>query len=135
MRPELRTCYARSGAVEIAYQVAGDGVPVVWTPGFISHVELNWESPFYRRGLERVTRFARMVTFDKRGTGLSDRSTEFGSLEERMDDIRAVMDAAGFERCSLFGTSEGGPLSILFAATYPGRVEKLVLYGTYARTA
>lgn len=127
--------YAQSGAATIAFQVTGEGPPLVWVPGFISHVDMNWESPFYRHGLERVSRFARVATFDKRGTGLSDRSVDFGSLEERMDDIRAVMDAAGFARCVLCGFSEGGPLSILFAATYPERVEKLVVYGSYARLA
>lgn len=135
MLPKPDIAYAQSGSVAIAYQVTGEGAPLVWVPGFISHVDMNWESPFYRHGLERASRFARVATFDKRGTGLSDRSVNFGSLEERMDDIRAVMDAVGFERCSLCGFSEGGPLSILFAATYPERVEKLVVYGSYARLA
>jgi class 3 adenylate cyclase len=128
-----QTRYAQSGRVSIAYQVAGDGVPLVWVPGFISHAEMNWEIPPFAHALERMVRFARFAVFDKRGIGLSDRSVDFGSIEERMDDIRAVMDAVGFERASIFAISEGGPLSILFAATYPERVDKLVLYGSFAR--
>jgi pimeloyl-ACP methyl ester carboxylesterase len=133
MSERVQTAYAHSGRVSIAYQTAGEGVPVVWVPGFISHVEMNWDIPPFGHALERVVRFARIVVFDKRGTGLSDRSVNFGSIEERMDDIRAVMDAVGLERASVFAISEGGPLSILFAATYPERVDKLVLYGTFAR--
>ena len=133
MPPKVETGYAKSGRVTIAYQIAGRGVPVVFVPGFVSHIEENWDAAPYRRALERATRFARLVMFDKRGTGLSDRSVDFGSLEDRMDDIRAVMDAAGIERASVIGMSEGGPLSVLFAATYPSRVDKLVLYATFAR--
>ncbi len=132
MDPLPETRYTRSGDVTIAYQVFGDGVPVVWVPGFISHVELNWETPFFGGAFRRSARYARVATFDKRGTGLSDHTAAFGSLEERMDDIRAVMDAVGFERATIGGMSEGGPLAILFAATYPERVEKLLLYGTFA---
>lgn len=127
------TQYTRSGDVTIAYQRWGSGAPIVWVPGFISHVELNWEAPFFAHALKRGGEYAEMVSFDKRGTGLSDHAVEFGSFEERVDDIRAVMDAVGFERASVGGMSEGGPLAILFAAMYPERVDKLFLYGTFAR--
>ena len=111
---------------------------MVWVPGFISHVELNWESywglpGFFAHLFERLSRFVRVVTFDKRGTGLSDHAAPFGSFEDRMDDIGAVMDAEGIERAVVGGISEGGPLALLFAATYPRRVDKLALYGTFAR--
>ncbi len=129
--PEVR--FAKSGDVSIAYVDVGDGPPLVFVPGFISHVELNWQVPFLGPLLERLAGVFRLVTFDKRGTGLSDRTIGFGTLEERMDDVRAVMDAAGLERASLFGISEGGPLSSFFAAEYPERVEKLALYATYGR--
>ncbi len=130
---KIETGYAKSGHVTIAYQTAGAGLPMVFVPGFVSHVEENWQSAPYRRSLERATRFGRLITFDKRGTGLSDRSVDFGSIEQRMDDIRAVMDRVGVERATLTGMSEGGPLAILFAATYPRRVDKLILYATFAR--
>ena len=129
--PDVR--FAKSGEVSIAYVDVGDGPPLVFVPGFISHVELNWQVPFLAPMLERLASTFRLVTFDKRGTGLSDRTIGFGTLEERMDDVRAVMDAAGLDRASLLGISEGGPLAIFFAAQYPERVEKLALYGTYAR--
>jgi pimeloyl-ACP methyl ester carboxylesterase len=129
--------YARcAGDIDIAYKVMGDGpIDIVYVPGFVSHLDLIDDAPFYCHTLDDMARFARVVTFDKRGTGLSDRSLGFGSLADRMDDIRAVMDAAGIERAALFGVSEGGPLAILFAATYPDRVTKLCLYGTFARAA
>jgi class 3 adenylate cyclase/alpha-beta hydrolase superfamily lysophospholipase len=131
IQPEIR--YARSGDVDIAYFVIGDGpVDVVFVSGFISHLELLWEVSTFRHMYEELASFTRLVCFDKRGTGLSDRNVSFGSLAERMDDIRAVMDAAGMESAALFGVSEGGPLAMLFAGTYPERVTKLVLYGTYA---
>jgi pimeloyl-ACP methyl ester carboxylesterase len=129
------TQYARSGDVTIAYQDWGGGTPIVWVPGFISHVELNWESPFFARAFTRAAEYAHMVTFDKRGTGLSDHTADFGSLEQRADDIRAVMDAVGLERAVVGGMSEGGPLAIMFAATFPERVEKLVVYASFARFA
>jgi pimeloyl-ACP methyl ester carboxylesterase len=94
---------------------------------------LNWEAPFFARAFERAGAFARSVTFDKRGTGLSDHTADFGSFEDRVDDIRAVMDAVGLERANVGGMSEGGPLALLFAATFPERVQKLVLYGSFAR--
>ena len=127
------TQYALSGDVAIAYQVFGSGpLDLVITPGAVSHVELQWENRHAARFLERLARFARVLIFDKRGTGMSDRVAT-GTLEERMDDVRAVMDAAGSERAALFGVSEGGPLSILFAATYPARTQALLLFGTFAR--
>ena len=129
--------YARcAGGIDVAYKVMGDGpIDIVYVPGFVSHLDLIDDVPFYCHPLDDMARFARVVTFDKRGTGLSDRSLGFGSFADRMDDIRAVMDAAGIERAALFGVSEGGPLAILFAATYPDRVTKLCLYGTFARAA
>src|SRR5215216_2946735 len=118
--PETR--YARSGDLSIAYQVFGEGpIDLVFVFGFISHVELAWESPWLRGVLERFAGFARVLWFDKRGIGLSDRSLGLGTQEDRMDDIRAVMDAVGSERAAIVGLSESGPLSILFAATYPER--------------
>jgi class 3 adenylate cyclase len=126
--------YAQSGELSIAYQVFGEGdLDLVFVPGFISHGDLAWESPVLGDLFRRFGSFARVITFDKRGTGLSDRSLGFGTVEDRMDDIRAVMDAAGCERAALVGISEGGPLTIMFAATYPGRASSLVLWGTSAR--
>jgi class 3 adenylate cyclase len=131
-----RTRYARSGDVAIAYQVAGEGpLDVVFVPGFISHVELGWELPWFGAIWRRLASFARLIVFDKRGTGLSDRGDRMPTLEERMDDVRAVMDAAGSERAALFGVSEGGPMSLLFAATHPQRTTGLVLWGSFARVA
>jgi len=126
--------YATSGDLRIAYQEFGDGdLELVFVPGFISNLDLAWENSLFAPIFERLGSFARCVVFDKRGTGLSDRDLGFGSLGERMDDIRAVVDAAGLERPAIFGISEGGPLSLLFAAAYPDRVSALVLYGTMAR--
>ena len=126
--------YAKSDGVSIAYQVTGDGpIDLVLVPGFVSHLELDWEDPRSGYFLERLGSFARLIRFDKRGTGLSDRPGGVPDLETRMDDMRAVMDAVGSERVAAFGYSEGGPMSILFAATYPERTTSLVLYGTYAR--
>ncbi len=131
--PETR--YAKSGNVNIAYQVVGDGpFDLIHVPPFVSNLELQWEDPTERRYFERLASFSRLIMFDKRGTGLSDR-VAVATLEERMDDLRAVMDAAGSERAAIYGGSEGGALSILFAATYPERVSALVLYGAYARLA
>jgi pimeloyl-ACP methyl ester carboxylesterase len=126
--------YAKSGDVNIAYQVTGEGsLDLVLVSGFVSHLEYDWEEPRSAHFLARLGSFSRLIRFDKRGTGLSDRPGGLPDLETRMDDVRAVMDAAGSERAALFGYSEGGPMSILFAATYPERVEALVLYGTYAK--
>jgi class 3 adenylate cyclase len=132
VQPEIR--YAQSGELSIAYQVVGDGgLDLVFVPGFISHADLAWQAPLFSKFFRRFGSFARMITFDKRGTGLSERTLGFGSAEDRMDDIRAVMDAAGCDRAALVGISEGGPLATLFAATYPERVSALVLWGTFAR--
>jgi class 3 adenylate cyclase/pimeloyl-ACP methyl ester carboxylesterase len=131
--PETR--YAKSGDVHVAYQVFGNGpVNLVFVPGFVSHIENYWEQPDLARWLLRLGSFARVAMFDKRGTGLSDRGSEVPSLDQRMDDARAVMDAVGMERAVLFGVSEGGPLATLFAATHPDRCRGLVLYGTFARS-
>jgi class 3 adenylate cyclase len=126
--------YARSGDVSVAYQVTGDGpIDLVLVPGFFSHLEIDWEHPGSARLFERLGSFVRLIRFDKRGTGLSDRAVGLPDFEARMDDVRAVMDAVGSEAAVLFGYSEGGPLSILFAATYPRRARGLVVYGTYAK--
>jgi class 3 adenylate cyclase len=130
--PETR--YAKSGDVHIAYQVSGDGpLDVVLVPGFISNVELAWDMPFSGPALRNIGSFARVISFDKRGTGLSDRTVGVPTLEQRMDDVRAVMDAVGVHRAALWGISEGGPMCILFAATYPTRTSALVLQGSFAR--
>src|SRR4051794_2904881 len=130
------TAYTKSGDVNIAYQVVGDGpLDLVLVPGFVSHLDLDWEEPGYSHFLMRLASFSRLIRFDKRGTGLSDRPGGLPDLETRMDDVRAVMDAAGSERAALFGYSEGGPMACLFAATYPERTTGLVLYGTYAKRA
>jgi class 3 adenylate cyclase len=126
-----RVQYAKSGDVEIAYQVLGDaGLDLVFFAGWISHLDLGWEDPLRAAFYRRLASFSRLILFDKRGTGLSARDDRSSTLEERMDDVRAVMDAAGSERAALFGLSEGGPLSMLFAATYPARVQALVLCET-----
>jgi class 3 adenylate cyclase len=131
---EPRTHYADSAGVSIAYQVHGEGpLDLVFVPGFVSHVELIWTEPMVAAFFRRLASFARLIVMDKRGIGLSDRIGRPPTLEESMDDLRAVMDAAGCERPAIFGISEGGPMSALFAATYPDRVGALVLYGTYAR--
>jgi pimeloyl-ACP methyl ester carboxylesterase len=132
MLPQTR--YARSGDVSIAYQVLGDGpFDVVWVPGAFSHVELNWTVPNRAAFHLRLASFCRLIMFDKRGTGMSDRAQGIANLETRMDDVRAVMDAAGSEAAALFGVSEGGPMSTLFAATYPQRTWALVLFASYPR--
>jgi class 3 adenylate cyclase len=131
-RPPVR--YADAGGVNIAYRVFGEGpLDLVWTPGFVSNVETNWDSPFLVGVVERLASFSRLMVFDKRGMGLSDHNVGAPTLEERMDDVRGVMDAVGSERAALMGMSEGGPMSLLFAATYPERTFALVLYGTLAR--
>jgi class 3 adenylate cyclase len=129
------TRYASSGDVSIAYQVVGHGpFDLVYVPPWISHVELAWEVPSLAAYFRRLASFCRLIRFDKRGTGMSDRVGSLPTLETRMDDLRAVMDAAGSERAAIIGVSEGGPMAILFAATYPDRVWALVLEGSYART-
>ncbi len=132
MTPETR--YAKSGDVSIAYQVVGDGpFDLVYVPGAVSNVDLVWEDPARGAFFERIASFCRLIIFDKRGTGASDRVAGIANLETRMDDVRAVMDAAGSERAALVGVSEGGPMSILFAATYPERTPALVVYGSLPR--
>jgi class 3 adenylate cyclase len=132
--PETR--YAKSGDVNIAYQVAGDGpFDLVYVPGWISNVELMWEEPAHAHLLGRLASFSRLILFDKRGTGMSDPVPldRLPTLEQRMDDVRAVMDAAGSERAAIFGSSEGGLMSVLFAATYPERTRALVTHAIYAK--
>jgi len=125
MKPQTK--YARSGDVSIAYSVSGRGpVDLVVVIGFVSNVEHNLEEPRVARFVDRLGSFARVITFDKRGTGLSDR-VPIATLEQRMDDVRAVMDAAGVQRAVLLGISEGGPMCMLFAATYPERTTALAL--------
>jgi pimeloyl-ACP methyl ester carboxylesterase len=132
--PETR--YAKSGDVNIAYQVVGDGpIDVVFVMGWVSHIELFWAEPSFARFLRRLASVGRLILFDKRGTGLSDRvpHDRLPTLEQRMDDVRAVLDAVGSERAALLGVSEGGPMCALFAATYPERTRALVMIGGYAR--
>jgi pimeloyl-ACP methyl ester carboxylesterase len=132
MRPETR--YTRSGDVSIAYQVLGDGpVDLVMAPGWIFHLELVWEQPEFERMMRRFTPQFRVLLFDKRGTGLSDRSVGASTLEDRMDDIRAVMDAAGSQKAVVMGWSEGATYAAMFAATYPERTRALVMYASGAR--
>jgi len=128
--------YARaSGDVDIAYTVFGEGpFDLVVAMGFVTHLDLEWDFPWFQ-AIRSLARACRVLVFDKRGTGLSDRSLGYGSLEERSDDIRAVMDAAGSQRAVIYGISEAGPMALLFAATYPDRVHALVLYGAWARAA
>jgi len=130
--PETR--YAKSGDLSIAYQVIGSGpFDLLLVHGFVSHLDVAWEEPHFAQFLNRLAAFSRLILFDKRGTGLSDPVAEAPSFAQRMDDIRAVLDAAGSERAALFGISEGGPLSIVFASTYPERTAALIAYGSYAR--
>ena len=132
MEPDTR--YAVSGAVRVAYQVLGEGPrDLVLAPGFVSNLELAWERPSYDRFMRRLATFARVIVFDKRGSGLSDPVDEAATLEERMDDIRAVMDAEGCMRADVFGWSEGAAMAALFGASRPDRVSALVLYGSFAR--
>src|SRR5271155_3013864 len=123
----------RRGDVNIAYQVMGAGpVDIIMVPGVVSHVEFLHEVPGYTAFLRRLSAFARVVTFDKRGQGLSDRISDAPSLEQRMDDVRAIMDAVGSQRAVIMGFSEGCAMSALFAATYPERVSQLILFGGFA---
>ncbi|MBA2326893.1 MAG: adenylate/guanylate cyclase domain-containing protein [Actinobacteria bacterium] len=127
--------YAQSEDVHVAYQVVGEGErDLVLVQGFVSHLDLEWDNPHMARFIRGLAEFNRVILFDKRGTGLSDRSVGIPTLEERMDDVRAVMDAAGSEHAALMGVSEGAPMSILFAATYPQRTRALVLHGGMARS-
>jgi class 3 adenylate cyclase len=132
--PKVR--YARSGEVNIAYQVLGDGpIDLVYVMGWVSHLEAFWMDPGQERFFRRLASFSRLILFDKRGTGLSDRVAinQLPTLEERMDDVRAVMDAVGSKQAALFGVSEGGPMCALFSATYPQRTSALIMYGSYAK--
>jgi class 3 adenylate cyclase len=127
-----RTRYARNGKVSIAYQVTGEGaIDLVMVPGYISHLDLDWAEPLQTHFLHRLGSFCRLIRFDKRGTGLSDPVPEVSTLEERMEDVHAVMDAAGSERAALFGVSQGGSMAALFAATYPERTAALIVYGSF----
>ena len=130
----IETRYARSGALSIAYQVFGEGeVNLVLIPGWASHVENVWTIPDFAAFAQQLARFSRVVMLDRRGTGLSDPVADPPTLEERMDDVRAVLDAVGWPRAAIWGISEGGPMAMMFAATYPDRTQALLLYGTFAR--
>jgi len=131
-----RTRYAKSGDLNIAYQVVGEGPPdLLFVPGWISNVELGWEDPAIASFYERLAQFSRLILFDKRGTGLSDRVSDEHPpmLEERTDDIRAVLDAVGSDHAAVFGVSEGGNMSIVFAASHPGRTSALITHGVFAK--
>src|SRR6478735_11832423 len=129
-----QTRYAKSGDVNIAFQVLGQGPPdLVYIPGWASNIEIFWEEPSFARFLRRLASFSRLILFDKRGTGLSDPVSHLPTLEQRMDDVRAVLDAVGSRRAVLLGVSEGGPMCSLFAATHPRQTEALIMIGTYAR--
>lgn len=132
MQPAIR--YAKSGDVHVAYQVIGEGpIDLVIVPGWVSHLEILWEEPQAAAFLRRLGEFSRLILFDKRGTGMSDPMTYAPPIDERMDDIRAVMDAAGSERAALLGYSEGGALALVFAATHPERVSAVIAYASFAR--
>lgn len=135
IRPSIPpTRYARAGDLTIAYQVLGDGpIDIVYVPGWITHLEYRWELPRAAHLLRRLASFSRLILFDKRGTGLSDRTQGYPTLDDRMDDVRIVMDAVKSERAVVFGVSEGGSMSMVFAASHPQRTLALVLYGTFAK--
>lgn len=134
--PVPETRYAPSGDLRIAYQVLGDGpMDLVYAPGWVSHVEYAWEEPSLAYFFRGLAAFSRLILFDKRGTGLSDRASGLPDIQQRVDDVRAVMDAAGSRRAVIFGWSEGAGMGITFAATYPERAIALVLFGAYARRA
>lgn len=133
-RPETR--YARCGDIAVAYQVVGDGpIDLLYAQGWLSNVEYAWESPEYARFLTRLSRFARLIMFDKRGTGMSDRDVDFPTLEQRTEDIKTVLDAVGSAQTAILGISEGGNMASFFAATHPERVTALILHGCFARAA
>jgi pimeloyl-ACP methyl ester carboxylesterase len=134
MMPETK--YAKSGDVHIAFQVIGSGqIDLVYVSPWVFPIEVSWEESSVARFFQRLAAFSRLILFDKRGTGQSDRVADSASptLEQRMDDVRAVMDAVGSERAALFGASEGGPMSALFAATYPERTAALIMFGSFAK--
>ncbi|MEO1013116.1 MAG: alpha/beta hydrolase [Bacteroidota bacterium] len=131
---KVKTRYAKSGKVNIAYQVVGTGtVDLVYIPGWVSNIDMMWKDPRISHFLSHLSKFTRLILFDKRGTGLSDRVNELASLQQRMDDIRCVMDAADSGKAILFGHSEGGVASCLFAATYPERTHSLITFGIWAK--
>ena len=128
------TRYAKSGDTNIAFQVIGDGpIDIVYVPGWVSHLEYGWESPIVASFYHRLASFSRLILFDKRGTGLSDQTSDLPTLEQRMDDVRAVMEAADSSRAVVFGMSEGGNMSLVFAATYPERTVALITFGAFAK--
>jgi class 3 adenylate cyclase len=128
------THYIKSDDVHIAYQVIGEGsFDLLFVPGFVSNIESYWQSPQISAFFRRLASFSRLILFDKRGTGMSDRSSQIFTLEQRMHDVQAILDAVGSKRAALFGISEGGPMSLLYTATYPERTSALVLYGSYAK--
>ncbi len=132
MLPETK--YAKSGDINIAYQVVGEGpIDLVLVPGWVSNIDVFWEEPSVVRFLNKLASFSRLILFDKRGTGLSDRVTDSPMLEERMDDVRSVLDAIGSQRATLLGYSEGGTMVALFAATYPERTNSIIMMGSFAR--
>ena len=131
--PETR--YALNGNVRIAYQIVGDGaLELIVVPGLVSHLDLTWEEPAHAAFCRALAKFSRLILFDKRGTGLSDREHGVAGLEDRMDDVRAVLDAAGARRPAMLGISEGGMMSLVFAATYPERLRGLALYGAFVHS-
>lgn len=131
---QVRTKYAKSGNVHIAYQVFGEGdITLIMTPGFVSHIENYWDEPGLARWLRKLGTFTRVILFDKRGTGLSDHVSELPGLDERIDDIRSVMDAEGVQQAAIFGISEGGSMASFFAATHPERTLALILYGAFVK--
>jgi pimeloyl-ACP methyl ester carboxylesterase len=132
---DAETSYTRSGDVNIAYQVVGDGpFDLVFVPGYVTHLEIQWKISSFAPFLEELASFSRLIRFDKRGTGMSDRVSGAPTLETRMDDVRAVMDAAGSRRAAFYGLSEGAAMSILFAATYPERTAALVVRSAFPRS-
>ncbi|MEK7861838.1 MAG: alpha/beta hydrolase, partial [Chloroflexota bacterium] len=133
---DIQPRYARKGEVNIAYQIVGSGpIDLVFVMGWVSNIDQFWTEPSFARFLQRLASFSRLIVFDKSGTGLSDRvpPEQLPTLEERMDDVRAVMDAAGSRRAALVGLSEGGPLCLLFAASHPARTDAVVMVGSYSR--
>jgi pimeloyl-ACP methyl ester carboxylesterase len=135
MMPETpATHYVKSDGIHIAYQVLGQGpFDLVFVPGFVSNVEATWRLPNFSAFFRRLASFCRVILFDKRGTGMSDRGSQIFTLEQRMHDVQAVLDEVDSKQAVLFGVSEGGPMSLLYAATYPQRTSALVLYGSYAK--
>ena len=133
---DVETRYAQSGDVHIAYQVTGEGpFDLVFVPGYVTHIEMQWKLPSFVPFLEELASFSRLIRFDKRGTGMSDPVNGAPTLETRMDDVRTVMDAVGSRRAALFGLSEGASMATLFAATYPERTAAIVLRSAFARTS